>query len=501
MRRVISIYLPNWQIEARAKRSPTFAAALDKPVVIADVESRQHTVLAVNRAAAEEGILPGMPVAHARAIFPNLRVAPAEPTEDARALRKLATGCMRFSPFVAPCSPDGIWIDATGCAHLYGGETEMVEKIAAVFARHRLTLRIAMAQTPGAAWAWSHFGEHRTIVAAAPGELNGLPITALRISPEAADGLWRVGVKTIADMRKLPRKTIPIRYGADTLRRLDQALGFLPESIDALLPAKAKQCVLSFAEPIAAVEDLQRTTQKLACDLCADLEKTQEGGRKFDLVFQRTDATLQIIRIGTSRASRDPVHLARLLLEKIDTVDPGFGIERATLIAWRVAPLLPRQTDTYVSAVDDAHDLGELIDRIGNRIGARNVYRVAPVESDIPERAVEQVAPITEVAVSWPTALPRPLRLLSPPELVEVTALLPDYPPAMFAWRGETRKVRCADGPERIFGEWWRNEKEVGDVRDYFRVEDENGERFWLFRNRQLSPEPTYRWYLHGVFA
>ena len=465
------------------------------------MESRQHTVLAVNEAAAQEGILPGMPVAHARAIFPNVRVAPAEPAEDAHALRKLAAWCMRFSPFVAPCAPNGIWIDATGCAHLFGGEKTMVEKIAARFTHYQLTVRVAMAHTPGAAWAWSHFGEHRCIVATAPGEMNPLPVTALRISPEAADGLWRVGIKTIAGMRKLPRKTIPIRYGIDTLKRLDQALGFLPESIDALLPPAAKQCVLSFAEPIAAVEDLQRATQKLTCDLCLDLEKTQEGARKLDLVFQRADGTPQIIRIGTARASRDPVHLARLLMEKLDTVDPGFGIERAALTAWRVTPLLPRQMDTQVSAADEAHDLGELIDRIGNRIGARNVYRVAAVESDIPERAVEYVEPTTQIDAIWPAHLPRPVRLFSPPEFVEVTALLPDYPPAQFAWRGETRKVRCADGPERIFGEWWRGEKEVGEIRDYFRVEDENGERFWLFRNRQLSPEPTYRWYLHGVFA
>ena len=465
------------------------------------MESRQHTVLALNEAAAEHGILPGMPVAHARAIFPNLRVAPAQSAEDARVLRKLAAWCMRFSPFVAPCAPNGLWIDATGCAHLFGGEAAMVKKIAARFARYQLTARVAMAQTPGAAWAWAHFGEERCIVATAPGELNPLPITALRISPEAADGLWRVGVKTIADMRKLPRKTIPLRYGIDTLKRLDQALGFQPESIDALLPPAAKQCVLSFAEPIAAVEDLQRTTQKLVCDLCMDLEKTQEGARKLDLVFLRADGTPQIIRIGTSRVSRDPVHLAKLLLEKLDTVDPGFGIERATLIAWRVSSLFPRQMDTQVSAADEAHDLGELIDLIGNRIGARNVYRVAPVESDIPERAMDHVAPTTEIDTTWPAHLPRPVRLLSPPELIDVLALLPDYPPAQFAWRGETRKVRCADGPERIFGEWWRGEKEVGEIRDYFRVEDESGERFWLFRNRQMSPEPTYRWYLHGVFA
>lgn len=458
-------------------------------------------MLAVNPAAADEGIMPGMPVSHARAIFPHLHVAPAEPAEDARALYKLAVWCLRFSPFVSPCPPDGLWIDATGVAHLFQGETAMLEKIAAIFSKNHLTARIAMAHTPGAAWAWSHFGAHRITVADGLGELNALPVTALRIIPETADGLWRVGVKTIGALRKLPRKTIPVRYGVDTLKRLDQALGFLPESLDAILPPAAKQRVLTFAEPIAALEDLQRTVHKLTDDLCADLEKTQEGARRLDLVFQRADNTLQIVRVGTARPSRDPVHLSKLLLEKLDTVDPGFGIEIATLTGWRIAALAPRQMDTEASAADEAHDLAALVDRIGNRIGARNVWRVAAVESDLPERAVEKVAPTTNISVTWPAHLPRPVRLLSPPELVNVTALLPDYPPALFSWRGETRKVRCADGPERILGEWWHDKKEVGEVRDYFRIEDESGERFWLFRDNRLTPEQTYRWYLHGVFA
>jgi protein ImuB len=501
MRRVISVFLANWRIEARIRRAQTIAAWQDKPFVIADLEGRQQTLLAVNAAAAEEGIQPGMPVSHARAIFPNVRIAPAEPTEDARALRRLAGWCLRFSPFVAPCPPDGLWIDATGVAHLFGGEQEMLGKIAALFAKNNLTVRVAMAHTPGAAWAWARFGERRTVLEVAPGALNPLPITALRIGSDAAQSLWRVGIKTIGELRKIPRKTIPIRYGADTLRRLDQALGFLPESIDTILPPSAKQRCLTFVEPISVVEDLERATRRLTEELCVDLETAQEGARKLDLIFQRADNTLQAIRIGTARPSRDPKHLAKLLLEKLDTVDPGFGIETATLTAWRINPLTPLQMDTEESAAADAHDLGELVDRLGNRVGEKNVFRFLPVASDIPERAAERVAPMTTITAAWPANLPRPIRLLSPPELVNVTALLPDYPPALFSWRGEARKVRCADGPERIFGEWWRNSKEVSEIRDYFRIEDESGERYWLFRDSRLSPEQTYRWYLHGIFA
>ncbi len=501
MRRVISIFLLQWPIEACLRRSGQAAVWLDKPFVIANLEERRQSVIAVNRAARHEGITPGMPVSHARAIYPNVSVVRAQPHEDARSLHRLALWCLRFSPIVAPCPPNGIWIDATGVAHLFGGERPMLEKIAGTFKKNNITARVAMAQTPGAAWAWSHYGEGQTVLAEAPGELDALPITALRLNADAAHALWHVGIKTIAALRKLPRATIPVRFGAEVLRRLDQAVGFMPEPIDAILPPTAKQRCLAFAEPVSAPEDLRRTAQRLTNELCADLERTQEGARKLDLVFLRTDNQRQAIRIGTARPSRDSRHLFKLLAENLDTIDPGFGIEAVTLTAWRVNPLSPMQMETDGSTASETRDLGELIDRLANRVGEKNVCRFMPIASDIPERAAKRVRPMTPVTGDWPVNLPRPVRLLSPPEMVSVTALLPDHPPARFSWRGESHKVRCADGPERIFGEWWRGPREVEEIRDYFRIENERGERYWLFRESRPARSAAYSWYLHGLFA
>jgi len=476
--------------------------APDKPFVIVGQEGQKQVIVAVNRHAQHEGIKPGMPLTHARAVVPHVAVAPAQPAEDAKALTRLATACLRFSPLVSVSAPDSVWIDATGVAHLFGGEQQMLTRIERLLRRSGLTARVAIAPTPGAAWAWSHYGRARIILSHTTDDLDPLPITALRLSSDVAHGLWRVGIKSIGALKALPRTTIPVRFGKDVLRRLDQAVGRAAESIDAILPPRARRRDLSFAEPISTAEDIRRVAASLVNGLCVDLETQQEGACKFDLVFTRIDGSTQAMRIGTARGSRDPRHILRLFGEHFDTIDPGFGIETAELTAWRVTALFP--TQTAAEGGDQAnHDLAVLVDVLANRTGAQNVYRVEPVATHIPERAVRNIDPIaapTEAPGAWPTAWPRPLHLFAPPEPVEVTALMPDYPPAQFSWRGRMRKVRIADGPERIFGEWWQRAGEATESRDYFRVEDENGERYWLFRDGRMTADRNYRWYLHGLF-
>jgi protein ImuB len=476
------------------------SAPLDKPVVIANLEDQHRIVLAVNAIAAEDGLTPGLALAHARAVQPNLVALPAQPVEDARALERLAAWCLRYSPLVSPCPPDSIWIDATGAAHLFGGEEQMLKTIQGAMAAHGLTARVAMAATPGAAWALAHFSPRSICVSTAPADLNPLPATALRLNLDTARSLWRVGLKTVADIRRVPRATLPRRFGKELLARLDQALGHAPEAIEAVLPPLAKRKRVTFAEPIGTAEDLKRVIDLLAGPLCADLEKSQEGARKLDLLFTRTDNRVETIRLALARPSRNPLHFAKLLADKIETVDPGFGIEAAVLTAWKVEPLTPQQSDME-SGVADGEDISDLVDTLANQVGTRNVYRISSHASDIPERAERRADPVACATASWPANLPRPVRLFASPEPVEVMALMPDYPPAKFTWRGEARLIKRADGPERVFGEWWQDPKEVAEVRDYFRVEDEQGERFWLFRDGRLTAEKTYRWYLHGVFA
>ncbi len=486
-------------MEARLRRlnGETTDALSDKPVVIANLEDQQRIVLAVNAAAAADGLAPGLALAHARAVQPNLVALPAQPLEDARALERLAAWCLRYSPLVSACAPDSIWIDATGATHLFGGEEEMLKIIQSAMTGHGLTARVAMAASPGAAWALAHFGPSSLCVSAAPADLNPLPVMALRIALETGRSLWRVGLKTIADVRHVPRATLPRRFGKDLLLRLDQALGQAPESIEAVLPPAAKRKRIVFPEPIGTAEDLKRTIGLLVPPLCAELEKSQEGARKLDLLFFRTDNRVESIRLALARPSRNPAHFIKLLGDKVETVDPGFGIDTAVLTAWRTEPLFPHQIDAE-SGIHGAEDVSDLVDSLANHVGPRNVYRIASHASDIPERATKAAPAAETPCASWPAHLPRPVRLFAPPEPAEVMALMPDHPPARFTWRGEARLIKRADGPERVFGEWWQDPREVAEVRDYFRVEDEHGERFWLYRASRLAEQ---RWFVHGVFA
>lgn len=473
----------------------------DKPFVIAAQDGSQRIVVAVNDVAARTGISVGMTLSRARVIHPEVQAARAHPHADARALDRLTVRALRYSPLVAPCAPDGLWIDATGAAHLFGGETAMVWNITQRLRAMGITARTAMAGTPGAAWAWSRFGSHHPVLepGAEKTALDLLPLPALRLPAATVQSLRHVGLRTIGDLRRIPRATIPMRFGAEVLRRLDQATGTAPEAITPILPPAARRRSLNFAEPIATPEDLRRTIDILTQQLCDDLDATHKGARKLDLIFGRTDGTVQMIRLGTSRPSRDTKHLAKLLGEKLPSVDPGFGIESATLTAWHVEPLQAVQMETMGGATSNPRDVGELVDRLVNRLGVRNVFKIAPIASDIPERAAVPADPMTATSTAWLRHLPRPTRLFAPPEPVNVIALLPDYPPAKFRWRDEMHTVRVADGPERIFGEWWQAPREVGEVRDYFRVENDRGERYWLFRTARPGDEA--RWYMHGIFA
>jgi len=504
MRRVICIYLPEWTIEARRKRTPSSDAPdkpTDRPFGIVGQDGQQQVVRAANPAATQHGITPGMPLTHARAIVPTLLTAPDQPMEDMQALQRLALGCLRFSPWVACAAADSLWLDATGVAHLFGGEPRMLHKIVRVLARSGLTARAAMANTPGAAWAWARYGRTPIVISARADELNPLPILALRVSPQAAHGLWRVGVKTIGDLRVLPRATLPVRFGKEVLMRLDQALGHAPETINPIFPPEARRRDCVFAEPISTRDSLDWITTSLTRQLCEDLEKAQEGARKLDLVFRRTDNSHQVIRIGMRKATRDAAHVFKLLAAHFESVDPGFGIEAATLTAWRVEPLFPVQTATDGSAADNAKDMAELVDTLSHRAEAKQVYRMAPVATHVPEWAAKQVDPMTVMTEAWPANLPRPMRMFTPPEPVQAMAEVPDYPPLWFIWRGQRRTVKHADGPERIHHEWWHSKAEVRQTRDYFRVEDEDGGRYWLFRDHRQNTAGAFDWFIHGVFA
>ena len=283
--------------------------------------------------------------------------------------------------------------------------------------------------------------------------------------------------------------------------RLDQAMGTQAEPINPMLPQSAKRQHIAFLEPISTPEDLERAIHLLCERLCIDLVQAHEGARRLDVLFHRTDGLVEALRIGTGAPTCDEKHLAKMFVEKLATVSPGFGIEAATLTAWMTERVVPRQMNAIGMREPDQYALSHLTDRLSNRLGTENIYRLASVESYVPERAIKKVSPTSVHQADWRHGLPRPIHLLSPPEPVDVTALMPDHPPKMFQWRGITHRIKRADGPERIQGEWWQSRNEIAETRDYFQVENERGERYWLYRDNRLSSSQTYRWYLHGVFA
>jgi protein ImuB len=438
-----------------------------------------------------------MPLAQAQAMVQGLAVVPTDPEGDSRALDALAAWCLRYAPLTSADAPDGVWIDATGATHLFGGEAPLLADIIARLAGGGIAARAAISDTPGASWATAHYAETPATVIPADDAatwLAPLPIAALRLPADTVDGLSRLGFDRIAQLMTAHRAPIALRFGGAVHRRLDQALGRVFEPIEPMVPPETVNCRVAFPEPLLTPESLASVIGQLADAVCAELERRGRGARRLDLTFERVDRTRQVICIGTARPSRKAAHLARLLDEQLERVDPGLGVEAMSLAVPMAEPLKFAQPKAGLidSGAADA-DVSVLVDRLVNRLGVRRIYRATPVESDVPERSVSKTGPLAPNSKSsWPGGLPRPTRLLKPPQLVEATSMLPDAPPAQFIWRRKRHRIRRADGPERIGGEWWRSDRERVATRDYWQVEDDEGRRFWLYRNGDAStPQPA----------
>ncbi|MDX9998857.1 MAG: DNA polymerase Y family protein [Phenylobacterium sp.] len=527
MGRILCAWSPNWAIESWRRRNSAAAPEAPPPAFVGEGDRREagverdcgapfalvETVRGVRRLAAVDaaavalGLYPGQKGTDALALAPDLAVAELEPEADARALTALVDWCVRFSPAAAADPPDGLFLDVSGLAHLWGGEAALVADFKARLARNGLTMRCAVADTPGAAWALAHFGRDGTIVppGGQAGLLAPLPPAALRLEPQTAAQLERLGLKRLEQLFALPRAPFAKRFGAEALRRLDQALGRAEEALAFRRPPTPWLARLAFAEPVSAPEDLARVAFDVAEKLCARLEREGRGARRFELAFHRLDGCAVPLRIGLSVAGRDPARIARLFAPKLETVDPGFGIEVVTLAAEGVEPIGARQV-RLDAARDDGEGLAPLIDRLVNRLGEARVWKAVPVESHVPELAAGRAEPLAPVppARPWDPEQPRPVRLFRRPEPIEAMAPIPDDPPVQFRWRGRLRRVRRAEGPERIAEEWWKRpieEAAPSRVRDYYRVEDEDGARYWLFRAGLYEPGQPAKWWLHGLFG
>ena len=482
--------------------------------MVARSEASCLVIAATCRQAAALGLQPGMKLAQAQAMLPGLRVlreTRQSVRADQEALTALAAWCLRYTPLTRALPPDGIWLDLTGCAHLRGGEAALLSDLASRLSRAGLCARIALADTPGAAHALARHGASALSIAD-PGDheaLLALPVEALRIEPQATALLRRFGLLRIGELAALPRGPLTRRLGASVMLRLDQALGRVREPIEPELPQAPVMRRIRFAEPLSSAQSLSSATGLLAARLCRRLQADCLGARRLELRLLRTDASWQVQQIALASPSHAASHIARLFDERLEQIDPGCGIESMDLTA-SVAEPLPAWQDRFRLGAEADRELvvlAPLIDRLGNRLGPDRLWRPAPIQSDVPERSVARAAPLALVAsaddaAAWPPELPRPIRLFDPPVPVHTLTTLPDSPPSFFVWDRHRHRIRAADGPERIAGEWWRRPGEWSAVRDYFRLEDDTGRRFWLYRRGDGEHPATgdLRWFLHGLF-
>jgi len=479
---------------------------------------------AVNDAAAALGLRVGMALADARAMYPKIAVADADERADFALLEAVADWCDRYTPLVGLDPPDGLMLDVTGCAHLFGGEAALAADLVRRLGQRGLQARGAVADTVGCAWAVARFGEDRIVPAGeAQNTIAPLPLAALRLPSETLEALSQVGLKRIADVLDRPRAPLAARFGAEFVRRLDQALGRDDEPIAPRLPVPAAIAEQRFADPIALERDVLGTIEKLAEKLATLLERRGEGARLLQAALFRTDGKVFRIEVGTSEPLRDPARIRHLFADRLgvigDEFDPGFGFDMLRLAALATERHEPAQTG--LAAPDHTQELAHLIDRLGARFGLRRVTRMLPQDTHIPEFAVMAVgaaslpSPLRGVSTAvakrrragWGSsgqdslAPTRPIRLFERPERIEAIAEVPDGAPGRFCWRRIWHEVAHAEGPERIAMEWWRDEAGVALTRDYFRVESREGVRVWLYREGLFGKGTETHWFVHGVFA
>ncbi len=501
-RRWLSLWLTEWATD-RAIR----AGRLDheRPLVTATTIADRQVVVAVSRAAAMAGIVPGRGAAEARAMEPGVHVVAADPAGDAAALVRLAEWSERWSPCVALDGANGLALELSGCVPLYASEAALAEDMLARLRRWGFTVRAAVADTLAAARAVARHGAGQGVAAVLPGgqreALAPLPLSALRLDGTTEAGLVRVGLRRIGDLYTLPRASITKRFGDTVLQRLDEALGLRDEPFHAVRPLPSCLVRQNLPEPITTPDVLERIAGSLLARLCRDLEERQLGIREMTLSTWRTDGRVARAVVVTGRPLRRVKSLAELLALKLPAVDLGPGADVVALEAGRVEPLSPTQA-TLDGGEAVAGDIGMLVDKVVNRCGTGALVSLAPSDSHWPERESRTVEPLSPTASSpWPLERPRPIRLFRPPEPVDAMAQMPDDPPMMFRWRGRVHRVRLAEGPERMESEWWLAGQDTPS-RDYYRVEDTAGGRYWLFRaGRYEAGGLQPRWFLHGVFG
>lgn len=533
MRRIVSVWLIDWPISvkrrslerARRPASPP-DPALDPsvPFTLVLKNRRGAAVLhALNPAARKLGLARGQAQADARAMIPHLLAQPADPAADARALAALAEWAERWSPAVSvdpsPDGLEGLFLDVTGAAHLFGGEAALLVQIRDRLAEAGIGCRAAMAPTPGAAWALARWSEAETPVATDDDlrdHLADLPVEALRLEDRTLQAARRFGLRHIGDLYPMPRAGLARRFrevdGVGLVERLDQALGFAAEPLVPLRAPPKYRAWQAYAEPLGDLEGVEARLPELADDLSRALDRDGQGARALTLTGFRTDGQATRLAVRMGRPGRETKVWLRLFREAgLGRLELGFGLDALMLTADSTEPVSARQSVIAGEAeAKQAESLAALIDRLTARLGEDRVLSPEPMDSWIPERAERWTPALGRTPRPDAADLGRrPILLFDPPEPVEAIAEMPDHAPARFTWRRVARRVVRADGPERLSPEWWRPRPDgrLARTRDYYRVEDERGARYWLFREGRYEwdwsgpddDRPAPSWWMHGV--
>ncbi|WP_246104227.1 Y-family DNA polymerase [Mucilaginibacter corticis] len=493
----MSIWFRHLLTDGLARRRPELKALAF--VVVASVKNRV-VISAASAWAEQEGAFTGMALADACAAVPGLLAINEVPGQAAKLLRLIGLGCIRYTPVVSLDLPDGLMLDISGCAHLWGGEREYLKEIVLKLRAAGFDARAAIADTQGAAWAVARFALRQPIVAggAQAAAVAGLPPAALRLAPEALEKLKKLGFEHIEPLLTIAPQSLRRRFGPGLLLRIGQALGQVEEYLEVLvLPVPFMERLPSL-EPIRTVPGITIAIENLLKMLCLRLQAEGLGVRKAVLKCHRIDGRKVQVGISTTKGTHSVSHLLRLFTLQIDKIEPALGIELFVMEALRTEQMEVIQEQLWAESKGLADTaLAELLDRIAGKVGAEAIQRFLPAENHWPERSVKLAASLTEQPeTAWPE-LPRPIRLLPVPESIEVMALVPDHPPKLFVYQGKRHTIAKADGPERIGREWWQDS---GAHRDYYIVEDDSGQRYWLFRSGHYDGGDA-RWYLHGYFA
>jgi len=497
-RRFVSIWFRHLTTDWFTVRKPELKII---PFVLRAPSRGRMLIVAANEVAEMKGIRIGMALADARAVIPELYALDDKPGLASDLLKRMADWAIRFTPTVALDPPNGLLFDATGCAHLWSGDEKYLTDIKQKFMAHGYTVRVAMADTIGAAWAVARFGKDKLVIEEGQHieALLSLPPQSLRIEPEVIQRLHKLGLHQIRQFINMPRSSLRRRFGPHFMMRLNMAIGQELEVLEPIHPVEPYQERLPSLEPIVTATGIEIALQHLLEALCHRLQKEEMGVRTAVFKAYRVDGKVEQVDIGTHRATYHVKHLFKLFALKLSSIEPALGIELFVLEASKVEEHNSQQSEMWKDAggLEDSR-VTELIDRIAGKVGHQTIHRYLPDEHYWPERSYKLATSLDEKPLTaWRTDKLRPLQLLKEPERIEVTAPIPDYPPMLFRYKGKVHQIARADGPERIEQEWWL---QTGQHRDYYLVEDEQGYRYWLFRLGHYH-EKVYQWFIHGFFA